>query len=758
MVDQIRREPAGLSPEEIAGLQNREALLRSLLESVPDFILLLDLDGTIRYVNRTIAQVDATTFVGSSAFDYLAPESETPLRAAMATVLETSEPTSVEVRGVGIGGASAWGEVQLGPVLDEHGAIVAFALSIEDINERRRSEMARRLAEESYEKVFRRSPYPMLIFDPETRLVHNVNAAALAKYGYTKEQFLGLDVLDLRPLEDAPKLIAHLAEGLPDFDRAFARHRLADGRLIDVEVVGQAFEVGGRKLRMVFIEDVTEQRRATEALARSEAANRALIEAIPDLIFRVSADGKYLSFVPASTVPLAAHPDEFLGQPLESVLPPDVAAVARRAVADALASSRAQLIEYELTLDGSQGAYEARVVPVEGGDEVVVIVRDITERQGAEAAFRDSEERFRTSFEHTPIGMAIVSLDNVFLQVNRSLCEILGFPESQLVGRGLDAVSHPEDLEANLEQTRRAVAGEIDSYRMDKRYIHADGHVVWGRLSVAVVRDQAGAPLYVIGQVEDVTEAVEAKSSLVRTAAELQQRARELERSNADLAQFAYAVSHDLTEPLRTITTFVNLFASRYRGQLDDEADEFIGVLTSGVDRMQVMIRDLLAYSRAGTDDQTFARVDLNAVIREALADLAERIEDSNAEVVVEELPVVMGDASQLRQVLQNLMSNSLKFVDAGAAPEVQIVAETSGDLWRISVRDNGIGIEPRYQSRIFIPFRRLHTQDHYPGTGVGLTIAKQIVERHGGTIWMESRPDGGSAFSFTLPVSDSSD
>ena len=754
MVDQIKSEPTALSPEEVADLQGREELYRSLVESVPDYILLLDLDGMIRYVNRTVAQVDAASFVGSSAFDYLAPESELPMRAAMAKVLESGEPTSVEVRGVGLGGASAWGAVQLGPVLDKDGTIGAFALAIEDINERRRLEMARRLAGESYEEVFRRSPYPMVIFDPDTRLVHNVNAAALGKYGYTREEFIGLDVLDLRPAEDAPKLIERLRVGLPDFDQAFARHRLADGRLIDVEVVGQAFEVGGRKLRMVYIQDITEQRRATEALARSEAANRALITAIPDLIFRVSPEGRYLSFVPAANVPLAGHPEDFLGQPLESVLPADVAVLARRAVDEALASSSAQTLEYELTVDGVRGAYEARLVPVEGGDEVVALVRDITERQAAEAALRESEERFRTSFEHAPIGMAIVSLDGVFLQVNRSLCEILGFTEHQLVGKDLASITHPDDVEANLDLIRQAIAGDIDSFRMDKRNIHADGHVVWGRLSTALVRDSAGNPLYLISQIEDVTEAVEAKASLVRTAAELEQRARELERSNADLAQFAYAVSHDLTEPLRTITTFVNLFASRYRGQLDDEADEFVDVLTSGVDRMQTMIRDLLAYSRANTTDQTFERVDLNDVVQEALANLVDRVTETRAQVEVGELPIMVGDRSQLRQVVQNLLSNSLKFVEAGVVPEIQMSAELSDDLWRISVRDNGIGIEPRFQARVFIPFRRLHAQDQYPGTGVGLAIAKQIVERHGGAIWMESR-DEGSEFFFTLPNGD---
>jgi PAS domain S-box-containing protein len=602
-----------------------DSLYRSLVESIPGFILLLDKDGTVRYANRTIPEIDPAAFLGSSAFDWVAPESEPALRDAMNAVATSGRPASVEVLGVALGGASAWGEVQLGPVVDRHGTVIAFALAIEDINERRRIEAIRRSAEERYAGVFHRSPYPMLIFDPETRLVHNVNAAALDKYGYDRDDFIGLDLLDLHPEESRPQLLAQLAAGLSDFNRGFTSHRLADGRVIDVEVTGQSFEAAGRKLRMVFIEDITEARRATEALARSEAANRALIGAIPDLIFRISRDGRYLSFVPADEFPLAGSPEEFLGKPLESVLPPDIAERARGAVAGALATSRLHVFEYRLEVEGVTGTYEARIVPIHGADEVVAIIRD-------------------------------------------------------------------------------------------------------------------------------VTEAVEAQTELIRSAAELEQRASELERSNTDLAQFAHAVSHDLSEPLRAISMYANLFAGRFGEQLDEEGEQFLQTLTDGVGRMQTMIRDLLEYSRATTADQTFESVDLNTVAGDVLNVLADRIDATGATVTIGELPTLKGDASQLRQVLQNLISNSLKFVEPGTVPDITVSAELREDLWHVSVLDNGLGIEPRFQARVFIPFRRLNTQDQYPGTGVGLSIAKRIVERHGGTIWMDSRPGGGSVFSFTIP------
>ena len=257
----------------------------------------------------------------------------------------------------------------------------------------------------------------------------------------------------------------------------------------------------------------------------------------------------------------------------------------------------------------------------------------------------------------------------------------------------------------------------------------------------------------VVAIIRDVTESVKAKAELVRSAAELEQRAAELERSNADLAQFAHAVSHDLSEPLRAISMYANLLAGRFEDQLDEDGDEFMQTLTQGVSQMQTMIRDLLTYSRATTADQTFEVVDLNSVLGDVLAVLGDRIEETGAIVDIGEMPTLTGDRSQLRQVFQNLLSNSLKFVDPGVTPVIEVTAELREDLWHVAVLDNGIGIEPRFQARIFIPFRRLHTQDQYPGTGVGLSIAKRIIERHGGTIWMDSRPGGGSVFSFTIPT-----
>ena len=224
-----------------------------------------------------------------------------------------------------------------------------------------------------------------------------------------------------------------------------------------------------------------------------------------------------------------------------------------------------------------------------------------------------------------------------------------------------------------------------------------------------------------------------------------------LQRSNTEFEQLAYVASHDMQEPLRKIASYLQLLAQRYQGQLDADADEFIGYAVDGAKRMQALINDLLAFSRVGTKAKPFAPTDCNLIMKTALADLQFAIEDCGARVQVDDLPMVMGDATQLSQLFRNLLSNAIKF-HRDEAPIVRVVAESSGPFWRFAVSDNGIGIAGEYFDRIFVIFQRLHGRSQYAGTGIGLAICKKIVERHGGRIEVQSILGQGSTFVFTLP------
>jgi len=236
-----------------------------------------------------------------------------------------------------------------------------------------------------------------------------------------------------------------------------------------------------------------------------------------------------------------------------------------------------------------------------------------------------------------------------------------------------------------------------------------------------------------------------------KTREELRQLTAELERSNTDLQQFAYAASHDLQEPLRVIAGFTNLLERRYRGKLDEKADDYIGYIIDGVSRMSMLIKDLLDYARVDTQGRTFELTDCNTALGEALSNLQRIIEESGARIFHDSLPVIKADGVQLASLFQNLIGNAIKF-RGDNLPEIHISAVRNGNEQVFFVRDNGIGIEDQYAGRIFDVFGRLHARDEYEGSGIGLAICKRIVERHGGKIWVESEPGMGSTFYFTIP------
>ncbi|HVU35182.1 MAG TPA: PAS domain S-box protein [Opitutaceae bacterium] len=364
------------------------------------------------------------------------------------------------------------------------------------------------------------------------------------------------------------------------------------------------------------------------------------------------------------------------------------------------------------------------------------------QRERAEQALQAASRYNRSLIEATLDPMVTIGPDGKITDANTSTEAITGRTRDELIGSDFSSYfTEAANARAGYEQVFRE--GTVRDYPLECR--HRTGKVTPVLYNATVYRDQAGHVAGVLATARDITEAKRAEEKIRGYALEL-------ERSNQELERFAYVASHDLQEPLRTVSSFSQLLGRQYREKLDRDADEFIGFIVSGAERMQTLINDLLVFSRIGTRAKPFSTVDADAVLAAVLANLDASIRETQTIVTHDPLPQVQADATQLTQLLQNLVGNAIKFRRSGIQPQVHVGATRVDGGWEFSIRDNGVGIEPQYFERIFIIFQRLHGLNEYPGTGIGLAICKKIVERHGGRIRVESEAGAGSTFHFTLP------
>ncbi|MBD0392353.1 MAG: PAS domain S-box protein [Microcoleus sp. C1-bin4] len=392
------------------------------------------------------------------------------------------------------------------------------------------------------------------------------------------------------------------------------------------------------------------------------------------------------------------------------------------------------------------------IVAVKLNDGLAVTFRNITDRKRAEIALRDSEERFRAIFEQAAVGIAKTTLCGQFMRVNPGFCQIVRYAESELLQQNWQAITHPDDLEADREYVRSLLSGNIQTFSLEKRLVCKDQAVRWANVTVSAMRDAKGTPQYLICAIEDISER-KLVQELLQESLDTQTRyAQELTRSNAELEQFSYVASHDLQAPLSTIAGYAQLLEKRCHNQLDAQGNKFIRNIVNSCERMQALIDDLLEYSRVGRSEKAFDVIDCNLVFDDACANLQLAIRQDRASVTRGDLPRVRGDSFQLLQLFQNLIGNAIKY-RSSEAPMVRVSASRQGDSWVFSVQDNGIGIAEEYHPRIFQLFQRLHSEKQYSGTGIGLAICQRIVDRHGGRLWVESEPNRGSTFYFSIPI-----
>jgi PAS domain S-box-containing protein len=375
-------------------------------------------------------------------------------------------------------------------------------------------------------------------------------------------------------------------------------------------------------------------------------------------------------------------------------------------------------------------------------DEVVATVRRALQRtatsSGLEATHRD------TFFAMSLDMLCIANIEGYFRQLNPAW-STLGWSIDELTSRPFIDFVHPDDVVATLEVMSRLTTSDFSTISFENRYRCRDGSYRWLLWSARTSHDAMRPEdrLY-FAVARDITERKDRE-------AEQKRQTERLERSNAELEQFAHLASHDLQEPLRMVSSYVRLLERRYKGRLDPEADKYIQFALDGTERMRSLIADLLTFARLGYDDAPAPLTDLADVWVAVLDDLRAVIVESGAEVTSGPWPTLLAHPSHVHQILANLVGNALKFRRPEVAPRVRVATALEDGAWHFTVADNGIGIEPENFQRIFELFQRLHGQAAYPGTGLGLAIVKKLVMRHGGKVWVTSKPGEGTTIHFTL-------
>lgn len=369
--------------------------------------------------------------------------------------------------------------------------------------------------------------------------------------------------------------------------------------------------------------------------------------------------------------------------------------------------------------------------------------------KGADQGVEDANhltERYRLAFEAAPMGLVMVDQRGKIIVANAETERLFGYRRDELIGQPIELLVPPSVREAH--RSHRAKYIEASASRM-----MGVGRDLYGRrkdgsefpVEIGLNPSRIRGALSVLAVIADITERKRDQEALMTKVWELQ-------RSNEELEQFAYIASHDLQEPLRMVVSYTTLLSERYRGKLDEKADKFIRYAVEGGTRMQQLVADLLAYSRVGRQGKPLKRVHAQSVLQHTLEGMRTAIDEAAAEIVCDPLPTVNADESQLAQLFQNLISNALKF-RGEQPPRIRIAVKSLDGKWLFSFADNGIGIEKEHAERVFQMFQRLHERGKYEGSGIGLAIAKKIVERHRGSIWYESQPGKGTTFYFTLPA-----
>lgn len=604
--------------------------------------------------------------------------------------------------------------------------------------------------EELYRLLAENTADVIWILDLDTRRFTYVSPAVERLRGFTPEEVLQQSMTAALTLESSQYLAEILPQRLADFQAGMLTsytdqidQPCKNGGIVATETTTIFFTNPQNQHTEVYgvSRDISERKAAEKKLLANQLTLKLFVEYAPAAIAMFDGDMRYIAASNRFLHDYRIHDQNIIGCSHYEIFPdiPDRwKDIHRRCLAGAVEKAEQDPFP---RADGSMDWVRWEIHPwYRNAGEIggiILFSEVITESKQAQNLALENEARYHRVLDAMMEGCQIIDFRWRYVYVNDVVIQQAKHTREELLGHTI-MEAYPGIEQTQLFAALQQCMQTRTSACFENQFVFPTGEPGWFDLSIQPAREG----IFILST--DVTARKRAEAELHTTLAELT-------RSNRELEQFAYIASHDLQEPLRAVAGMVQLLEQRYRGQIDERADEYIALTVDASERMQRLITDLLDYSRVNRMGRPFEPVTLEKCVKIALANLRAAIAESSAEIRYDPLPRVMADPVQITQVLQNLIGNAIKF-RGERSPLIQISARQQEACWQIAVSDNGIGIDPKYFERIFLVFQRLHTQREYPGTGIGLSLCKKIIERHGGTIQVESKPGQGSTFLFTLP------
>jgi PAS domain S-box-containing protein len=766
-------------------LRKSEERYRRLVELCPDALMVLH-RGEIAFVNtaaqRLLGANEPDQLLGRAFLDFIHAEGRDSVAARLQQLAARESRTPWVEPGPSAAPTAFVAEtiVRLdgGEVPVEVGATrmtfqnePAIQIILHDVSTQRRAAAALRESEARKTAVLETSLDAIVGID-HAGIVREWNSAAEKIFGYRRDQALGsrLEALII-PSNSTQKYLPGLADYLMTGAGSLLGRpievmaRRANGEEFPIELALTQVPIGDSPFFTAFMRDITDRKRAEDALRRSEARKSVILETALDAVVTLDDQGKIIEWNPAAEKVFGYSRELALGRTFSELMTPAAnEELARKGLARYLQSGRGRLLGQRLELmalraNGASFPVELTITHIAGEGPMVFtsFIRDITDRRRTEEALRKSEERFRLLVEGVE-DYAIYMLDTHgrVTTWNAGAERIHGYRAQEIVGRRFHRFYTPEDGDRRKPDQALAVATSEGRYQDEHWLVRKNGAPFWASFVITALRDESGKLTGFSTIARDVTKRKNAEDEIRRLNSALerqvQERTAELQAAYQEMETFSYSISHDLRAPLIHIAGFVEMLKGDIGPKLDERSRRHLETICHSAEHMGRMIADLSTLSRLGRADLHKVRLNVGDIVKDVQRELAAGLQDRTVRWNVGELPEAYVDPVLLRQVFVNLLSNALKFTRPRAEAEIEIGTRPDDTEDIIYVRDNGVGFDLKYASKLFGVFQRLHSASEFEGTGTGLASSRRIIQRHGGRIWAESTPDAGATFYFSLP------